>query len=82
MTTQSGDFSKFKEEEDLYYYLTIVSLLEGVSVYELELELELQEELENYSACSGILKAIKEADYKTYKELKLIAQELDNKYNF
>ena len=32
MTTQSRDSSKFKEEEDLYYYLTVMSLLEGVSV--------------------------------------------------
>jgi len=82
MTTQSKGSSKFREEEDLYYYLTILSLLEGVSVFDLELELKAQEDLENYSACSGILKAINDADYKTYKELKLIAQELDNKYNF
>lgn len=82
MTTQSRGSSKFKEEEDLYYYLTVMSLLEGVSVFDLELELKAQEKLENYSACSGILKAIKEADYRTYKELKLIVKELDRKYNF
>jgi len=83
MTTRSGESSnRFKEEENLYYYLTIMSLLDGVPIIDLELELKLQEELENYSACSGINKAIKEADYKTYKDLKLIAEELDNKYNF
>jgi len=64
MTTQSRDSSKFKEEEDLYYYLTVMSLLEGVSVFDLELELKAQEKLENYSACSGILKAIKEEKFK------------------
>ena len=42
MTTQSRDSSKFKEEEDLYYYLTVMSLLEGVSVFDLELELKAQ----------------------------------------
>jgi hypothetical protein len=82
MTTRLGESSKkFKEEEGLYYYLTILSLLEGVSVYELDLELKFQEKLENYEACSGIKKAIDEADYKTYSELKLIALELDSKYN-
>ena len=48
MITQSEESSNFKEQEDLYYYLTILSLLEGVPVYDLELELEMQEQLENY----------------------------------
>jgi len=82
MTTPLEEYSNFKEEEGLYYYLTILSLLEGISVYELDLELKFQEKLENYEACAGIKKAIDEADYKTYKELKLIALELDDKYNF
>lgn len=82
MTTQSGASYRFKEQEDLYFYLTILSLLEGVPIYELELELKAQEGLENYEACSGILKAINQADYKTYAELKIIAIELDKKYKF
>ena len=82
MTTPLEEYSNFKEEEGLYYYLTILSLLEGISVYELDLELKFQEKLENYEACAGIKKAIDEADYKTYKELKLIALELGDKYNF
>lgn len=83
MTTPLEESSKkFKEEEDLYYYLTILSLLEGVPVYDLDLELKFQEKLENYEACSGINKALEEAEYKTYKDLKLIALELDDKYNF
>lgn len=82
MTTPLEEYSNFKEEEGLYYYLTILSLLEGISVYELDLELKFQEKLENYEACAGIKKAIDEADYRTYKELKLIASELDDKYNF
>lgn len=82
MTTRLGGLSNFEEEEMLYYYLTIMSLLEGVSIYELGLELKMQERLENYEACSGIKKAMDEAEYRTYSELKLIARELDNKYNF
>lgn len=81
MNTPLKESSKFKEEEGLYYYLTLLSLLEGVSIYDLELELNFQEKLENYEACSGIKKAMDEADYKTYSELKLIALELDDKYN-
>ena len=81
MTTPLEESSNFNQEEGLYYYLTIMSLLEGVSVYELDLELKFQEKLENYEACSGIKKAIDEADYKTYSELELIALELDDKYN-
>ena len=82
MTTQSGGLSRFQEEEMLYYYLTIMSLLDGVSIDDLELELKMQERLENYEACAGIKKAIDEAEYRTYSELKMIARELDNKYNF
>lgn len=82
MTTPSEESYSFKEEETLYYYLTLMSLLQGIPIHQLELELTLQEELENYSACSGILKAINEAEYKTYSELKLITEELDNEYNF
>jgi len=82
MTIPLEESSRFKQEECLYYYLTIMSLLEGIPVYDLNLELELQEKLENYEACSGIKKAIDEADYKTYRELKLIAKELEDQYNF
>jgi len=82
MTTRSGGLSRFQEEEMLYYYLTIMSLLDGVSIDDLELELKMQERLENYEACAGIKKAIDEAEYRTYSELKIIARELDNKYNF
>jgi len=82
MTIRLEELSSFQEEEMLYYYLTIMSLLEGVSIYELDLELKMQERLENYEACSGIKKAMDEAEYRTYSELKLIARELDNKYNF
>jgi len=82
MTIRLEELSSFQEEEMLYYYLTIMSLLEGVSIYELGLELKMQERLENYEACSGIKKAMDEAEYRTYSELKLIARELDNKYNF
>ena len=82
MTIPLGGSSRFKQEECLYYYLTILSLLEGVPVHDLGLELELQESLENYEACSGIKRAINEADYRTYKELKLIAKELEDEYKF
>lgn len=82
MTIRSEGLSRFQEEEMLYYYLTIMSLLDGVSIDDLGLELKMQERLENYEACSGIKKAMDEAEYRTYSELKMIAKELDNKYNF
>lgn len=82
MTIPLEESSRFKEEECLYYYLTIMSLLEGISIYDLTLELKSQEKLENYEACSGIKKAIDEADYKSYRELKLIAKELEERYSF
>ena len=82
MTIPLEESSRFKQEECLYYYLTIMSLLEGVPVYDLGLELQLQEKLENYEACSGIKRAINEANYRTYRELKLIAKELEDEYKF
>lgn len=82
MILPSEEYSSFKEEEDLYYYLTLNSLLQGLPLQELNSELYFQEDLENYAACSGIKKAIEESEYKTYKELKAMVILLDEKYNF
>lgn len=82
MTTQSKGISKFKREEELYYFLALTSLIDGTSVYELGLELKFQEKLENFEACSGIQKALKDAEVKSYSELRLIATELNDKYEF
>lgn len=81
MISQSKDFSKFEEQQMLYYYLSILSLIDGVSIYELEKEIAFQEKLQNYEACSGILKAINEAEYKTFTELKHIMKIIEKKYD-
>ena len=59
-------------EDEIYkfYRIAIIDLAEGVSVEELEIYLKMYEEEENYEACAGILKAIKETRYDTINNIK------------
>jgi hypothetical protein len=72
----------FKEQKELHYYLSLVSLINGSSLSDLELEIEIAEELEEYAICSGVQEAIKDAKRSSYKNIKLIVEELNSKYNF
>jgi len=72
----------FKDQEELHYYLSLLSLISGSSISDLELEVEIAEELEEYAICSGVQKAIKDAERNSYKNIKLIVEELNSKYNF
>ena len=52
-----------------YYYLTLLDIREGVPLDELEEIIQLYEEVEDYEACAGILKAIKETRYDTINNI-------------
>jgi hypothetical protein len=46
-----------------FYLLALIDFQNGVSMAEMYKTLKLYEDLEDYEACAGILKAIKEIEY-------------------
>ena len=46
-----------------FYLLALIDFQNGVSMEEMYKTLKLYEDLEDYEACAGILKAIKEIEY-------------------
>ena len=46
-----------------YYLLALIDFQNGVSMDEMYKTLKMYEDLEDYEACAGILKAIKEIEY-------------------
>ena len=58
-----------EDEINKFYRIALLDLVEGVTVEELELYLKMYEEEENYEACAGILKAIKETRYDTINNI-------------
>tara|TARA_R110000764_G_scaffold54837_5_gene119599 strand:+ start:2924 stop:3157 length:234 start_codon:yes stop_codon:yes gene_type:complete len=57
------------------YYLALLDISEGASIKELEEAIKLYEFHEEYETCAGILKAIKEAEHLTLKEIDIIIQD-------
>jgi len=53
-----------------FYLLTLLDIKEGVSIQELEDIIQLYEDVEDYEACAGILKAINETKYDTINNIK------------
>lgn len=68
---------KYKDEILKYYYLALLDILAGVTFSEMEASVVFYEEIENYEAAAGILKAIKESEYYTIKDLTLKIEELE-----
>lgn len=59
-----------KEAIEEFYILTLLDLKAGVSIHELEDVISLYEDIEDYEACAGILKAINETKYDTINNIK------------
>lgn len=59
-----------KEIIQEFYYLTLLDIKAGVSIHELEDVISLYENIEDYEACAGILKAINETRYDTINNIK------------
>jgi len=51
-----------------YYLLALLDIQNGVSLDELKQTLKMYEDIEDYEACAGILKAIKELEYDNRKD--------------
>lgn len=68
---------KYKNEVLKYYYLALLDILAGVTFAEMESTIVFYEEIENYEAAAGVLKALKESEYYTIKDLTLKIEELE-----
>ena len=69
--------ASFKDEVIRYYYLALLDLLAGVTFQEMEAAVTFYEEIENYEAAAGVVKALGEAEYYTIKTLTLKIEELE-----
>ena len=58
-----------KEIVEEFYFLALLDIREGVSLQELEDVIQLYQDVEDYEACAGILKAVNEARYDTINNL-------------
>lgn len=52
-----------------FYNLALLDIANGRNIAEIEEAIELYEQVEEYEACAGILKAIHESGYMTIKDL-------------
>jgi hypothetical protein len=52
-----------------FYLLALVDIANGRNIAELEEAIDLYEQVEEYEACAGILKAIHESGFMTVKEI-------------
>ena len=58
-----------KDIVEEFYYLALLDIRSGVSLQELEDVIQLYEDVEDYEACAGILKAVNEARYDTINNI-------------
>jgi len=67
-----------KEIVEEFYLLALIDIANGKDISELEEAIDMYENLEEYEACSGILKAIHESGYMTIREIINTINEIDN----
>jgi len=58
-----------KDIVEEFYYLALLDIRSGVSLQELEDVIQLYEDVEDYEACAGILKAVNESRYDTINNI-------------
>lgn len=59
-----------------FYYMALQDLSEGASIDDLEKAIDYYEALEDYEACEGILRAVKEVKENTINSIKLKINEI------
>ena len=67
-----------KEIVEEFYLLALIDIANGKDIAELEEAIDMYEEVEEYEACAGILKAIHESGYMTIREIINTINERDN----
>lgn len=61
-----------------FYLLALIDIANGKDISELEEAIDMYENLEEYEACAGILKAIHESGYMTIRQIINTINEIDN----
>ena len=67
-----------KEIVEEFYLLALIDIANGKDIAELEEAIDMYQEVEEYEACAGILKAIHESGYMTIREIINTINEIDN----
>jgi len=67
-----------KEIVEEFYLLALIDIANGKDIAELEEAIDMYQEIEEYEACAGILKAIHESGYMTIREIINTINEIDN----
>jgi len=67
-----------KEIVEEFYLLALIDIANGKDIAELEEAIDMYEEVEEYEACAGILKAIHESGYMTIRQIINTINEIDN----
>ena len=67
-----------KEIVEEFYLLALIDIANGKDIAELEETIDMYEEVEEYEACAGILKAIHESGYMTIRQIINTINEIDN----
>ena len=61
-----------------FYLLALIDIANGKDIAELEEAIDMYEEVDEFEACAGILKAIHESGYMTIREIINTINEIDN----
>jgi len=67
-----------KEIVEEFYLLALIDIANGKDIAELEEAIDMYQEVEEYEACAGILKAIHESGYMTIRQIINTINEIDN----
>lgn len=61
-----------------FYLLALIDIANGKDIAELEEAIDMYEEVDEFEACAGILKAIHESGYMTIREIINTINEINN----
>jgi hypothetical protein len=67
-----------KDIVEEFYLLALIDIANGKDISELEEAIDMYEEVDEFEACAGILKAIHESGYMTIREIINTINEIDN----
>ena len=67
-----------KEIVEEFYLLALIDIANGKDIAELEEAIDMYEEVDEFEACAGILKAIHESGYMTIRQIINTINEIDN----
>ena len=73
-------FNEYRRRIEQAYYLTLVDILMGVPLEEIEQEIYVYEDTEMYEYCAGIVRALEFSEDRKYSEIQKEVLNLKQKY--